>query len=110
MQSEKGGKGRLGAKCTCIDSLASLAPVRTYTNARIHTYVYTRAHETRIVYRYRYREWRGWGEVRRGMKCGVASRYCRRLQIKYPISLFGTSQPPVHPPPTPLLCHPFLQR
>lgn len=34
-----------------------------------------------------------------GMKCGVASRYCRRLQIKYPISLFGTNQP-IHSPPS----------
>jgi len=33
-----------------------------------------------------------------GMKCGVASRYCRRLQIKYPISLFGTNQP-IHSAP-----------
>jgi len=37
-----------------------------------------------------------------GMKCGVASRYCRRLQIKYPISLFGTNQPIYSSLPIPL--------
>lgn len=36
------------------------------------------------------------------MKCGVASRYCRRLQIKYPISLFATNQP-IHSPFLPSL-------
>lgn len=63
---EKGGKERLGAtrKCTCIDSLASVAPVRIY--ACIYTHACTR--ETRIVYRYRYREWRGSGGEGEGGK------------------------------------------
>lgn len=104
-EGTRSGEKGIARNYARVDSLAVGAPLSVYirvrnkrrrvgiVSAQVYTYIgnATEGNEMR-------RE-RG---VRRGMKCGVASRYCRRLQIKYPISLFGTSQahgyPPTHSP------------
>lgn len=50
--------------------LASIALLRLHRSVRIYACIYTHActRETRIVYRYRYREWRGSGGEGEGGK------------------------------------------